>query len=87
MMSEWEVGVKKRDLDDILHSAIYNFDNKAFPTFVQITWKISLKFDHYFINSLLYYNIPNFLHVNIGWRGGAKDIQKSQNKISDINYQ
>jgi len=65
---------KKKDLGDILHSAIFNFDNKAFSTFVHITWKISLKFDHYFINSLLYYNIPNFLHVNIGWRGGGKVI-------------
>jgi len=62
---------KKKDLGDILHSAIFNFDNKAFSTFVHITWKISLKFDHYFINSLLYYNIPNFLHVNIGGEGGS----------------
>ena len=69
-MSEWEVGVKKKDLGDILHSAIFNFDNKAFSTFVQITWKYLLKFDHYFIDSLLYYNLANLLHVNIGLRGG-----------------
>ena len=69
MMSEWEVGVKKKDLGDILHSAIFNFDNKAFSTFVQITWKYLLKFDHYFIDSLLYYNLANLLHVNIGLRG------------------
>ena len=43
MMSEWEVGVKKKDLGDILHSAIFNFDNKACYTFVQIIWKILLK--------------------------------------------
>jgi len=69
---------KKKDLGDILHSAIFNFDNKAFSTFVHITWKISLKFDHYFINSLLYYNIPNFLHVNIGGEGGKlfKNLKK-----------
>ena len=43
MMSEWEVGgKKKKDLGDILHSAIFNFDNKAISTFVQITWKYLL---------------------------------------------
>ena len=79
MMSEWEVGGKKKDLGDILHSAIFNF--------VQITWKYLLKFDHYFIDSLLYYNLANLLHVNIGLRGGGVGVFKNlKKKISDINY-
>jgi len=87
MMSEWEVGVKKKYLGDILHSAIFNFDNKAFSTFVQITWKYLLKFDHYFIDSLLYYNLANLLHVNIGLRGRGVGVFKNlKKKISDINY-
>ena len=69
---------KKKDLGDILHSAIFNFDNKLVILLSKSFGKYFLKFDHYFINSLLYYNIPNFLHVNIGGEGGKlfKNLKK-----------